>query len=228
MGVPISSRSSRTAALQIVCAVVGVLVVLVGAADVTSRIARGAFGPNALFEAFAPAVAINNPLFVQNAPSALSITVASTTPIIPARLVIPVIGVNANVEQVGNNAAGSMGTPRTFGDVAWYMLGPKPGDPGNAVIDGHVNNALTTTGVFEHLSQLKPGDKIMLSDTSGNTLTYTVTSTVDYGTNNAPVASIFSNTGPSQLVLVTCDGTWVQSQHSFNERLVVYASLSAQ
>ncbi len=223
MAVLSSSRSTRSFYLQIACIVVGIFVVLVGAADVTARVARSAFGPNAAFMAFAPAVALNNPLFVQNSPST---PIASTTPLTPARLVIPVIGVNAAVEQVANKADGSMGTPSTFGDVAWYMLGPKPGAPGNAVIDGHVNNALTTAGVFEHLSQLKAGDLIMVSDATGKTLTYTVRGVEAYGTSNTPIDSIFTTTGPSQLVLITCEGEWVQSQHSFNERLVVYALLN--
>jgi LPXTG-site transpeptidase (sortase) family protein len=202
---------------------IGIFVVLVGAADVTSRLAR-LMGKGAAFTAFAPAIMLLNSSPLSTSTQLLSHTSATTTVIIPARLVVPSIGVDAKVEQVGKKADGSMGTPSNFTDVAWYELGSKPGQPGNAVIDGHVNNALTTAGVFQHLVQLKVGDVIMVADQSDHRLTYVVTQVQEYAP-DAPTDSIFSTTGPSQLVLITCDGEWVQDQHQFNKRLVVVASL---
>ena len=212
------SRDAFAEYFRLLCITVGTLVILTGAASAVSLFARAALGSDALFLAFAPVAAV---------PAAPVITplTGTTTPIVPATLFIPAIGVHANVEQVGTNAKGNLGTPHTFGDVAWYLLGPKPGDPGNAIIDGHVNNALTTAGVFEHLADLKAGDTIQVSDSTGHTLTYAVTHVEDYSDTNAPLQTIFSNSGPSQLILITCDGQWLNSAHSFNERLVVYASL---
>lgn len=205
---------------------IGIFVVLVGAASVTSRLARVAFGENAALTAFAPAIMLlNPPLFSTSTSAGLTAPSAATSTVIaPARLVIPSIGVDAKVEQVGNKADGSMGTPTNFTDVAWYALGPKPGSPGNAVIDGHVDNALTIPGVFEHLGELKSGDVIMVADQDDRVLTYAVTSVQKYSP-DASTTSIFTTTGPSQLVLITCDGDWVNSEHQFNERLVVVAQL---
>ena len=118
-----------------------------------------------------------------------------------------------------------MGTPQNFGDVAWYSLGSKPGEPGNAVIDGHVNNALTKAGVFEHLTQIKLGDPISVTDSAGRSLNYKVTDIEEYPADTAPADSIFATTGPSQLVLITCDGDWVPADKSFSQRLVVFAAL---
>jgi LPXTG-site transpeptidase (sortase) family protein len=203
-------------------AAVGLLVVLVGAADVASRISRSFFGENAMFAAFAPAVVLFN---ASTTDSLFGATHSTTTPIVPAFLTIPSIGVRANVEQVGKKSDGSMDTPKKFDDVAWYSPGSKPGEAGNAVIDGHVNNALTTAGVFEHLNSLNLGDAIDVADSSGHTLNYIVTSIQEYPADAAPAASVFATTGPSQLVLITCDGDWVQSDHSFDKRLVIFARL---
>jgi len=211
------SQSATAGYFRIVCIAVGILVVLVGLAEIVSQFGRYTLGSDAAFSAFAPVTALHQTSVV---------SLATTTPLIPTTVTIPAIGVNANVEQVGTNAAGNVGTPHTFGDVAWYMLGPKPGEPGNAIIDGHVNNALTTAGVFEHLSDVKMGDSIVLSDGTGRTLVYTVTKTTDYTDSNAPLPDIFSTSGPSQLILITCDGQWLDSAHSFDQRLVVYASLT--
>ena len=212
---------------RIAATVIGVFVVLVGAADVSSRIAHAAFGANASLYSFAPAIALlgNYNAGEQGVSTASTALTASTTPLVPVRLLIPSIGVNAAVEQVGKKADGSMGTPSKFGDVAWYAPGSAPGQPGNAVIDGHVNNALTTAGVFQHLSQIALGDTITVVNASGTPMSFTVTNIEEYPTNTAPAASIFATTGPSQLVLITCDGDWVQSAKSFNQRLVVFASL---
>ncbi len=213
--------------IRYVATAFGLFVVLVGAASVMTNLAHSTLGSNAARDIFAPAIAVTNPgaLASLQGPT-LTHDTATTTPITPAHLVISSIGVNANVEQVGKKADGSMGTPSTFGNVGWYALGSKPGEAGNAVIDGHVNNALTTAGVFAHLSQITIGDIVQVSDAAGKTLIYKVTKVQTFAADSAPDASVFATTGPSQLVLITCDGDWVASAHSFDKRLVVFASLS--
>ncbi|MGC9602690.1 MAG: class F sortase [Minisyncoccia bacterium] len=214
----VAVQTPRRNWLRVAAIAVGFFVVLVGAADIATRLAHATLGPNASLDIFAPAIAVTDP-------SVLKAFKAATTPIIPARLIISSIGVNANVEQVGKKDDGTMGTPQTFGDVAWYALGSKPGAPGNAVIDGHVNNALTTAGVFDHLSQVQLGDTITIADASGATRTFVVQNIQEVSADSAPDPSIFATTGPSQLVLITCDGDWVPSVKSFDKRLEVFATL---
>ena len=116
-----------------------------------------------------------------------------------------------------------MGTPSTFGNVAWYAPGGKPGGAGNAVFAGHVNNALTTHGVFEHLDQVKKGDYVTVEGDGGKTIVYRVESTSTSPMSDAPAPAIFATTGPHKLVLITCAGDWIQSEREFSERLIVVA-----
>lgn len=218
------TKHPRADYLRFTVLAVGVLVIVVGAADLLSRTARSVLGGGAATVAFAPAIAIINPSVLDS----FSHSPATTTPITPATLTIPAIGVKAAVEHVGKKADGTMQTPTKFGDVAWYSLGAKPGAEGNAVIAGHVNNALTKTGVFEHLSNLKIGDTVVVSDASGKELTYFVSKLATYPATDAPAKSIFSGEGPSQLVLITCGGDWLPTVRSFSKRFVVYARLSPQ
>lgn len=201
---------------------IGLFVVLAGAADVTSRFSRSFLGENAAFTAFAPVVVLFN---AGATDSLFGAARATTTPLVPATLSIPTIGVHAKVEQVGKKADGTMGTPQKFEDVAWYSLGAKPGEAGNAVFAGHVNNALTKAGVFEHLSLLKLGDTFSISDSSGRSLNYKVTDIEQYPADTAPAAAIFATTGPSRVVLITCDGDWVSADKTFSKRLVIFAQL---
>ncbi len=200
---------------------VGVMVIFIGLANILGRMADYVGGNAAAAQiAFAPLGTLN----LGNLPAA----VATTTPIIPAHIKIPSIGVDASVQQVGKKPDGSMATPTNFEDVGWYDLGSEPGQAGNAVIAGHVNNALTKSGVFEHLSDVKIGDYITIADASGKTLIYVVTETDQYPVSQAPAASIFSGTGASQIVLITCDGAWDVATHSYDKRFVVYARLSSK
>ncbi len=214
----------RSHYLRYLFLVIGLAVVLVGAADLFSRAAAVTLGDAAGVAAFAPAVAIQNPSVLDS----FAHSPATTTPFTPARLVIGAIGVDAVVEQVGKKADGTMATPAKFGEVAWYAPGSRPGAPGSAVFAGHVNNALTKSGVFEHLSELKVGDTVVVADASGKKLSYFVSKVESYSSEQAPAAAIFTTEGPSQLVLITCDGDWLPNVHSFSNRFVVYTRLSPQ
>lgn len=197
---------------------VGAIMVLVGLADVTSRVAAlfPQLDNKTVFSAFAPVAALDVPEF--NAPVA-----TASGAIIPVRISVPSIGVNAEVIQVGKKADGTMGTPSDFRQVAWYSLGSKPGATGNAVFAGHVNNALTTAGVFSNLSKVEIGDYITVTDENGKSLVYQVSEKTQYPADEAPAAEIFTTTGSSKIVLITCDGDWVASERSFDKRLVVTA-----
>lgn len=208
--------------LRRVAIVVGIFVVLYGLADATSRLAHAVLGDDALFEAFAPAAAPRPAPIVPTAGAASTAT-ATTTSFVPARLRVPALGIDAKVEEVGRKQDGTMGTPGDFKNVGWWGQGSKPGQPGNAVFDGHINNALTQAGVFEHLSQIDKGDYVTVSDTEGHTLVYEVVEVTLYSPDEAPLHKIFATSGPSRLVLITCEGEWVQDERQFDKRLVVIA-----
>ena len=56
---------------------------------------------------------------------------------LPVRLKIPSISINAAVNYVGLTPEGEMDVPKNPPDVAWFDIGPRPGENGSAVIDGH-------------------------------------------------------------------------------------------
>ena len=209
--------------------VVGVLMVLVGAADVVSRVADTTLGPDAGQTLFAPAAAIGDPSVLNSVKSADASASASTSTLfIPTRIKVPSVGIDANVQAVGTRADGTMATPSNFTDTSWYKDGGHPGAEGNAVFAGHVNNALTTAGVFGHLNQVHLGDYVTVSNKEGRTLLYKVTAIDQYPADEAPADSIFAATGPSQIILITCDGDWVPAQKSFDKRLVITAKPAYQ
>jgi len=145
----------------------------------------------------------------------------------PVRLIIPSIGVDANVQSVGLywNGDGDMGIPTNFTDVAWYNGGPVPGAPGSAVIDGHLDGRNVKEAVFYDLGKLQIGDLVEVVDANGKTWQFKVvdTKTYDY---NAPTADIFSSdTSKARLNLITCAGDWDATQGVYNKRVVVFTEL---
>ena len=211
----VSTNKSRLIGYsRLLLASVGILLALYGASDIASRIKRYSL-PSSVVVVAAPAT--KTVAYAENA-----------EPITPAHLLLPSIGVSAEVEEVGKKTNGAMATPKTFDSVGWYKFGARPGEAGNAVFAGHVNNALTRAGVFEHLIDLKVQDTVAVSDASGQTLLFAVSEVDDYSNDIAPLARIFSQEGPAGLVLITCAGDWDPKAHSYNKRLVVYARLLVQ
>jgi sortase A len=151
--------------------------------------------------------------------------VASSSSTIPVRLTIPSISVDAKVQQVGLTKKGALGIPTNFSDVAWYKYGPVPGAKGNAIIDGHLDNAISLPGVFKHLSDINIGDDIFVSNASGMQMHFKVNKkeSIDYDATST--GNIFGPTDGSNLILITCDGTWNQSVKQYSNRLIVFSTL---
>ncbi len=140
----------------------------------------------------------------------------------PVRLIIPSLSINANVQYVGVTKTGALGVPNNFTDVAWYKYGTVPGQVGSAVMDGHVDNAISLPGVFKHLDQIKVGDDVEVETASSTTLHFVVTDVESYQYQNLPLERIFNTSGGEYLTLITCGGTWDEVVKSYDHRLVVY------
>jgi LPXTG-site transpeptidase (sortase) family protein len=142
----------------------------------------------------------------------------------PARLLIPRINVDAAVEARGLDVNRNMDIPKNFRDVAWYRLGPAPGQPGNALINGHVN-WWTGDAVFTRLDQVRAGDEITVVRADGGTVRFKVTgkTVVDA---NARIASLFEPSAVATLTLITCTGVWNPLTQSNTQRLLVSAVLA--
>lgn len=143
----------------------------------------------------------------------------------PVRLRIPAIGVDAYVEQMGEQADGSMATPTDPDNVAWYSYGAIPGENGNMVMAGHLDRIGGSPAVFWDLSQLDAGDRVVVQDGAGATYHYVVTEQTSYPYNEAPLSEIFGFDLVSRLNLITCRGDWDRSRQTYTERLVVYTEL---
>ena len=145
----------------------------------------------------------------------------------PVRLIIPSIGVDAAIESLGILANGNLATPvqHPWDDAGWYDPGPRPGTPGSSVIDGHLDRPGGYPAVFWDLRDLQIGDKVIVIDAQGKTLSFHVINITFYPVQELPVSEIFGNNQGLYLNLITCAGDWIPDQHQTNQRLVVYTAM---
>ena len=109
-------------------------------------------------------------------------------------------------------------TPEVAG---WYVLGPAPGDPGPAVILGHVG-ANGTPGVFYRLQELQAGDRITV-DHNGQPVEFEVYERQQASKDEFPRDRVFGSTAGAELRLVTCGGALNSAEHSFEDNIIIYA-----
>lgn len=172
----------------------------------------------------APTSATSTTPEVSSASSTLSLSQKETKSIFGAsRLRIPQINVDALIEDVGLTPEGAMDSPRGPNEAGWYKLGPKPGESGSAVIDGHSGWKNGIPAVFDNLHKLSKGDKIYVEDEKGSVVTFVVREIRKYNP-TADASDVFwSADDNAHLNLITCGGTWDKISRSSSERLIVFA-----
>jgi len=143
---------------------------------------------------------------------------------LPIRLMIPAINVDAAIEYVGLTPNGAMGVPGNLVNVAWYNLGARPGQKGNAVIDGHRSSRTWVAAVFDHLDDLRVGDYLYIEDDQGTIITFIVRENRTYDPDE-DASDIFGLSDGIHLNLISCSGAWDKVQKSFNKRLIIFADV---
>lgn len=143
----------------------------------------------------------------------------------PVRLKIPIINVDTAIEDALITPDGRMDVPEGSVNVAWFALGPMPGQKGSAVIGGHFGIKNGVPFVFYDLDKLKIGDKIKIVNDKNKTLTFVVKSTKLFKRDDDATTVFTSDDGLAHLNLITCDGVWNQVNNSYPDRLVVFTDL---
>jgi sortase (surface protein transpeptidase) len=139
----------------------------------------------------------------------------------PVRVRIPAAGVDAVVERLGRAADGTMALPRRPENAGWYAEGPRPGQPGPAVVIGHVD--WDGPAVFFRLDELRAGDAVYVDRADDSTARFRVTRTVQVPKSRFPTGQVFAPTLQSSLRLVTCGGSFDRATGNYRDNVIVYA-----
>jgi LPXTG-site transpeptidase (sortase) family protein len=140
---------------------------------------------------------------------------------IPNHIVIPSVGIDAQIRSVGRTDDGAVAVTPTLDQVGWYKYSKAPGDGGNTLIVGHYN--LEKPAAFKNLKDVTEGTEIQVTRGDGAVVTYKVTAKDIYQKDQTPMDSILQPTDKDTLHIITCDGAWLSQEKTFDQRLVVTA-----
>jgi sortase (surface protein transpeptidase) len=150
---------------------------------------------------------------------------------VPVRLEIPSIGVDTRLQRLGKEPDGTVEVPqgpREWEEAGWYQGGSRPGDPGAAVILGHVDSRSTGPAVFYRLRELRRGDQIKVVGADGSIVRFAVERTELYPKSRFPTDEVYYPTLTTpELRLVTCGGEFDTDIHHYKSNVIVFATLTS-
>lgn len=142
----------------------------------------------------------------------------------PAFVEIEQVAVTSSLIPLGLRDDGSLQVPTVASQAGWFAEGVVPGQPGPAVIVGHVDSYLGSA-VFARLKEVKPADRVRVVMNDGTTLTFAVSRVDQYPKTLFPTDLVYGKTSGPELRLVTCAGPFDRAARSYEDNIVVYANL---
>lgn len=148
----------------------------------------------------------------------------------PVLVQIPAIGVRARIIALGLAPGGGVGVPSLSTPflASWYDGGPAPGQPGPAVLLGHVDSAAVGPAVFYRLGDLRPGEMVYITRRDHRTVVFRVDAVVLYPEWNFPTGMVYGPTALPTLRLITCGGDFDDTTHHYLGRTIVFAVYAGQ
>ncbi|OUC95084.1 class F sortase [Streptosporangium minutum] len=145
----------------------------------------------------------------------------------PVALVVPRAEVNAPITPIVSGADGVLEPPPlSQADLAgWDRLGPAPGEPGSAVVVGHLDTR-TGPAVFAGLSRVRKGDAVVVTREDGTAAVFRVSATERVSKSAFPVKKVYRSLPHPTIRLVTCGGAYDVERHSYDDNLIVYGDLT--
>lgn len=138
----------------------------------------------------------------------------------PLEVLVPKIGVRSELVGLRLNVDGTVQVPASYGTAGWFRDGPAPGDPGAALILGHVDST-RGPGIFFRLHELRKGDTVLVRRADGTTGRFLVDRLAEYPKARFPAARVYAGTARAELRLITCSGDFARGHYLDN--LVVFA-----
>ena len=143
---------------------------------------------------------------------------------VPVRIRIRAIGVSASVIPLHLEHDGTLQVPNDFAQTGWFVGGPEPGEPGAAVVAGHVDSK-RGPAAFYRLRALVRGDVVRLTLRDGTVVRFVVNGTRAVPKKHFPWRLVYRKTRRPTLRLITCDGVFNSATGHYVDNYIVFAKL---
>lgn len=139
----------------------------------------------------------------------------------PRRIEIQSLGVDGCIQKVGIDQNNAIAVPTNIHLAGWYTGSALPGDSGVSIVVGHVLGRYNDA-IFDSLGTLKEGDTFRIQFGDMSWKEFEVVSTDDYSIERTATEQFRQLDGvESQLNLVTCGGTWLPDENTYDRRVIV-------
>jgi sortase (surface protein transpeptidase) len=143
---------------------------------------------------------------------------------VPVRIEVPSIGVASTLQRLGRAPDRTVQVPSRWEVAGWYAGGTRPGDPGSAVILGHVDST-SGPAVFYRLSELRRGDTVTIRRADGSSVRFVVQRIQQYPKDRFPTDEVYYPTLTPALRLVTCGGQFDYATGHYRSNVIVFATI---
>jgi hypothetical protein len=140
----------------------------------------------------------------------------------PIRLRITAADVDTPLQRLGRAPDGSIEVPTDFALAGWFAEGARPGQPGPAVILGHVDSR-SGPAVFYRLARLPVGADVLVDRADGSAIGFRVSRVLRVPKAGFPTDLVYAPTLEPSLRLVTCGGSFDRARRSYVDNVIVYA-----
>lgn len=140
----------------------------------------------------------------------------------PVSVAVPSLEIEASMSPLsvdGNNVL----IPPEYGEAGWWQAGPEPGEPGAAVIAGHLDNA-DGPDVFFRLADAQVGDQVIVTLADGGEAEFQVVEVGQYSQDDFPTDLVYRGPDDQPLLrLITCGGEYDRELGRYRDNVVVFA-----
>ena len=147
----------------------------------------------------------------------------SVAPDDPRALYIDKLSIAARIMPMGVTDDNSVDAPRNIYDAGWYTGSARPDKAGAMFVDGHASGA-SRLGLFAYIDTLQAGDSVVVEKGDGQRIEYVVRAVETYAADAVDMDKVLKpyTKGAKGLNLMTCTGSWVPDEKTYDKRVVVY------
>jgi len=145
------------------------------------------------------------------------------TPVVaePVAVRVPAVSIAARLQPLGLDRRGRL-RPPAYGRAGWYAEGPEPGEPGAAVIAGHLDS-ITGPDVFATLAQARRGHRVFVDHLDGAVSDFRVVRAARFPQREFPTHRVYADARRPVLRLITCGGDYDTAAGRYLDNVVVFA-----
>jgi hypothetical protein len=141
-------------------------------------------------------------------------------PAAPVTVSIPAAHVQTAIDAV-HTRHGALRVPH-IGRAGWYAAGPRPGEPGKAVLIGHLDTR-HGPGLFADVPKVRRGAAVAVADERGDVYRFRVVGAAQVPKDRFPTSAVYGPSRAPVLVLITCGGPFDVRTGHYRDNVLVYA-----